>query len=84
MVLGGGGSADMFDLSTDGRVVPVPWSDRRRTDDRRWTYIGAADLYLKKEPRFYTPEDLPECFAMFGAGSSPYRLEHQVEGSCDR
>ncbi|MFD1332497.1 hypothetical protein ACFQ4O_10855 [Methylopila musalis] len=82
VVLGGGGAAEMFQTSAGGRIVPVPWSDRKRTDDRRWTYVGAADLRFKREPRFYTPQELPECFALFGAGSSPYRLEHQAPSRC--
>jgi hypothetical protein len=72
----GGGDA-FFALPNDG--PPEALTERRTrdrdTESRRWRYIGVikGDVFRP---------DLPECIALLGEGSSPYRRKYQVPHFC--
>lgn len=76
----GGGDATFALGSTS---APKRGQDERSViDSERWTYEGAFRRPPGGDWRFLTVAELPECFAMLGAGSSPYRIEHHAESFC--
>jgi len=85
VVLGGGGAAEMVDLTNATARQEQRRSSVTQTDSRSWTYLGAVDYSPSDAApgyRFFPPSERQECFAMFGAGSSPYRHQYQAEGRC--
>lgn len=83
VALGGGGEDTMITIAGASAPVLVDIGERRRTNSETWRYVGAVDRQDRRL-RFFAPSEQAECFAMFGAGSSPYRREHQVEHFCPR
>lgn len=81
VVLGGGGSAEMFDLTRDTPPRWIPYEHRPKESGDDWRYVGAVDADADKLI-FYPPSVQPECIPLYGAGSSPYRRSHQDERSC--
>lgn len=81
VVLGGGGSAEMFDLSRDTPPRWIPYDQRPKESGDDWQYLGAVDGGVD-ELTFYPPSVQPECIPLYGAGSSPYRRSHHDERSC--
>lgn len=85
VVLGGGGTAEMFMVVGTSGPRWVPYQDRPTTDGRDWTYLGAFDTYSAngyRRFRWYPTGQFGECFPMYGAGDSPYRKDHQHASSC--
>ena len=84
VVLGGGGASEMVDLNN----AIAPQEPRRSTgtkaDSASWSYLGAVDYSWSGAGgyRFFPPSERKECFAMFGAGYSPYRHQYQAESRC--
>lgn len=85
VVLGGGGDSEMVDVNDPKAGEDVFKPRVSSSDSATWTYLGAVDR-PRREPkarRFFSPAELRECFAMFGAGYSPYRVSRQAESRCD-
>lgn len=85
VVLGGGGDAEMVDLKNASAPHERRRSPGTQTDSGTWIYLGAVDFLSNGAAsgyRFFTPSQRRECFAMLGAGFSPYRHQHQAQGPC--
>jgi hypothetical protein len=83
VVLGGGGRAEMISLSSEAAPRCIPYLERPKQNGEGWRYLGAVDRHLDRLI-YYAPSLQDECIPLYGAGSSPYRKEHQDEGSCSR
>jgi hypothetical protein len=81
VVLGGGGAAEMFDLSRDVHPQWMPYDQRPKESGDDWLYLGVVDGGVD-ELTFYPPSVQPECIPLYGAGFSSYRKSHQDERSC--
>jgi hypothetical protein len=81
VALGGGGEDTMIAITGASAPALVAARERGRTNPDAWLYIGAVDVQDRRL-RFFAPSEQAECFAMFGAGASPYRKDHQAEHFC--
>ena len=82
VVLGGGGLAEMFDVSRDASPRWIPYEQRPKESGDDWEYLRAAVDGGVDELTFYPPSVQTECIPLYGAGSSAYRKSHQDERSC--
>ncbi len=77
--IGGGGESVIIDVMSKFGPRIVLEDEQRKTDNKEWEFLG----YLYSQGgRLHTPTEREECIALLGAGSSPYRKEHQVPHSC--
>jgi hypothetical protein len=81
VALGGGGGAEMISVKAGSAPRWVPYPQRPKENGEDWKYLGAVDRSVRRLV-YYAPADQPECIPLYGAGSSPYRRDHQDEGTC--
>lgn len=72
---GGGDAFFVLPKNEEPRYLPEKETAERDTDSDRWQYLGVV-----KGDVFHT--DIPECIALLGVGSSPYRRQYQKRDFC--
>lgn len=75
--IGGGGETIVIDVMSASGPRVVIGEEQKTTNDENWKYLGIAFRSV-----FATPESVPECIALLGAGYTPYRKKFQVDHSC--
>lgn len=81
VVLGGGVVSVIVQLSPGQLPQKLNWGAADQLDSTRWRYVGAWDR-TEGGYRFFLPNEMPECVALFGAGSISFRRAFQVEKAC--
>ncbi len=77
-----GGGATAVTLNSERAPEEISYFAVKRSPSERWRFIGTVDRTRQGDLRYYSPDEVRECIPLFGAGSAPFRIDHQDQRDC--